>query len=348
MIEKDLKSYTVNIVRDTTSQIDISETEEWREYRDVYNRAVNGEEFDYPIHLEIDNVYACNLHCVHCAREYVEDIGAKRMSDNLYRKVIKEAADIGTKSLGFAVWGEAFLDKKIFDKIAYAKSCGIIDIRLHSNGLLISDAVAEKIVDSGISWLSISLDAATLGTYQKVRGGDFHKAISGLTNIISAKLRKLSLLPRLRVSFVKCSINEHEADLFSAHYSQYCDVAIQEYYDANGILPSQLNVNNQTFSPKAQCFENFYKAYVKYDGTVVPCCEDIRSKIVLGNVNQSTLYEAYNSPEAKNLRRQHKSKNIQNKTCRVCMGLDDNSLGNIAAQKVEIPMRSTKTFGDNK
>jgi len=341
MIKKDMKSYTVNVAKGATSRIDLLETDEWLKYRDVYNRAVSGEEFDYPIHLEIDNIYACNLHCVHCAREYIEDFGAKRMSDDLYRKVIKEAAAIGTRSLGFAVWGEALLDKKIFDKIAYAKSCGIIDIRLHSNGLLINEAVAEKIVDSGISWFSVSLDAATPETYQKVRGGDFNKAISGMTNIISVKLRKLSELPRLRVSFVKCSINEHEAELFSTHYSQYCEVAIQEYYDANGILPPHLQLENPTFSPKEQCFENFYKAYVKYDGTVVPCCEDIRSKIVLGNVNQSTLHEIYNSPVAKNLRQEHKSKKIQNKTCRVCMGLDSNFHEGVATQniKVDIPIR---------
>lgn len=274
-------------------------SDEWRNYRDIYDRAVNGEEFDYPIHLEIENVYACNLHCVHCAREYVEDYGAKRMDDDLYKKIITEAVRLGTKSLGFAIWGEVFLDKKIFDKISYAKDCGILDIRLHSNGILITDKLADKIIESGVTWMSVSLDAATPETYTKVRGGDFKKAVSGLSNLISAKLQKLSEFPKLRVSFVKCSLNEHEADMFSEYYSQYCDVAIQEFYDANAILPKHLTPKIRTYYGKEQCFENFYKAFIKYDGTVVPCCEDIRSKIVLGNVSKDTLFDVYNSEIAK-------------------------------------------------
>jgi radical SAM protein with 4Fe4S-binding SPASM domain len=333
MIEADHKSYTVNVRKESASPSELVPTEEWRRYREIYSRSANGEEFEYPIHLDIENIYACNLHCVHCAREYIEDPGVQRMSDDLYKKVIKEAAAIGTKSLGFAPWGEVFIDKNIFEKIAYARDLGILDIRLHSNGYLVTDAIAEKIVDSGVSWISISLDAATPETYTRVRGGDFKRAVSGLTNLISAKLRKVSSLPHLRVSFVKCSENEHEAELFSRHYSQFCDVAIQEFYDANGMLPKHLQPSESTFSPKSQCFENFYKAFVRYDGRVVPCCEDVRSQIVLGNVAESSLYDVYNSAVAKELRRQHKSAQVENKTCRICMGLDADTREDVAPVK---------------
>ena len=322
MRNKDPKSYTENVFQHSPNQTEIAETAAWRNYRDIYNRAVNGEEFDYPIHLEIENIYACNLKCIHCAREYIEDAGIQRMSNDLYKKVVKEAVAMGTRSLGFAVWGEAFLDKKIFEKIVYARECGILDIRLHSNGYLVTPDIAKKIVESGVTWMSISLDAATPETYARVRGGEFRRAVSGLTNLIEAKLLGLSATPKLRVSFVKCSENEHEAEAFSRHYSQFCDVAIQEFYDANGILPQALKPSVSTFQPKTQCFENFYKAFIRHDGTVVPCCEDIRSSIVLGNLSGQSLYDIYNSPVAKELRNQHASGRISNKTCRVCMGLD--------------------------
>jgi len=322
MMNKDFKSYTENVLHHSMERVATSDSEEWLSYRDIYNRAVNGEEFNYPIHLEIENIYACNLKCIHCAREYMEDHGAQVMDDNLYRKVVREAATMGTRSLGFAVWGEVFLDKKIFDRIKFAKECGILDIRLHSNGYLVSEEVAAKIVESGVTWMSISLDAATPETFERVRGGDFKRAVAGLTNMIAAKLVKTSSLPQLRVSFVKCSVNEHETELFVKHYSQYCDVAIQDFYDANGILPQELRPSVSTFELKKQCFENFYKAFVRHDGTVVPCCEDVRSKIILGNVNQQSLYDVYNSRAAKDLRHQHSSGDIKNKTCRNCMGLD--------------------------
>jgi radical SAM protein with 4Fe4S-binding SPASM domain len=319
---KDTKTYTTKYQKEDILQPDIMKTNEWLKYRDIYEQAEKGKEFDYPVHVEIENIYACNLRCTHCARQYVEHVGLSKMDDVLYRKIIKDAVSIGTKAIGFAVWGEVFLDQDVFNKIAFAKDHGIIDIRLHSNGHLIDENIAEKIVDSGITWLSISLDASTQETYSKIRGGNYKKALTGLANIISAKIKESSLLPKLRVSFVKCSLNEHEADHFLNYFSRYCDIAIQEFWDPWNILPKYLVPKTAEFVRKQQCFDNFFKVFIRHNGTVVPCCEDMRSNIILGNINNSSLYEIYNSPIAKDLRNQHKFMKINNMTCRTCLGLD--------------------------
>ena len=321
-LKKDEKTYTTKYQQECILQPDIMKTNEWLKYREVYEQAELGKEFAYPVHVEIDNIYACNLRCIHCARQYVDRAGANKMDDVLYRKIIKDAASIGTKAIGLAVWGEVFLDKGVFDKIAFAKDQGIIDIRLHSNGHLITESIAQKLIASGVTWLSISLDATTQETYAKMRGGDHKKALSGLANIISAKIRESSLLPKLRVSFVKCALNEHEADQFISYFSKYSDVAIQEFWDPWNILPTYLAPKTAEFARKQQCFDNFFKVFVRSDGIVVPCCEDMRSHIILGDMTQSSLYDIYNSPMAKDLRNQHRSMNITNRTCRTCLRLD--------------------------
>jgi MoaA/NifB/PqqE/SkfB family radical SAM enzyme len=54
-------------------------SKEFIAYREAYKKASQGEDFDFPIHLEIENLYACNLHCPHCAREHIEDIAVQTM-----------------------------------------------------------------------------------------------------------------------------------------------------------------------------------------------------------------------------------------------------------------------------
>ncbi len=271
-VENDSITYTTKVYKIDKLQMDLMLTSEWQQYRNVYDQAVQGKEFDYPIHVEIENIYACNLRCVHCARQYIDPIGTHLMSHALFKKIIQEAVAIGTRAIGLAIWGEVFLDKDIFERIAYAKDKGIIDIRLHSNGHLITDTIAKQIIDSGVTFLSISLDALTGSTYAQMRGGNYDNAIRGFANIVSQKIQQFSLLPKLRVSFVKSSINEHEADYFAKYFSEYCDVAIQQFWDPWNILPKHLVPKDRAYVLKKQCFDNFFKIFIRYDGTVVPCC----------------------------------------------------------------------------
>lgn len=299
---------------------ELLENPEFIQYRKVYERAQKGEEFDYPIHMEIENIYACNLHCPHCAREHIADTAVKTMDLDLYKRVIDEGTAMGARSLGFAIWGEVFLDKHIFEKVDYAREKGILDIRLHSNGILVTEEIAEKIVKHGITWMSISLDACSPETFAHTRGGDYGKAVDSLGKIVNAKLRNNSVLPVMRVSFVKTSMNEHEVELFQKVFGAYFDVAIQDFQDPNKILPTSLEPSYKEDQNYEQCFSNFYKVFVRADGTVIPCCQDIESKINLGNMNDNSLYEIYNGPIAKDLRRQHTEKNITNPQCRTCLG----------------------------
>jgi MoaA/NifB/PqqE/SkfB family radical SAM enzyme len=85
------------------------------------------------IHIEIENIYACNLHCVHCARQYIDRIGTKKISHDLFNNSILEAVAIRTRAIGLAIWGEVFLDKDVFEQIVFAKTHGILDIRLHQD-----------------------------------------------------------------------------------------------------------------------------------------------------------------------------------------------------------------------
>jgi hypothetical protein len=122
--------------------------------------------------------------------------------------------------------------------------------------------------------MSISLDACSPETYALTRGGDYDKAVNSLGKIVNAKLRLNSVLPNMRVSFVKTSMNEHEVEIFESVFGQYFNVSIQDFRDPNRIMPKTWA--SQDYD---QCLHIFKKVFIRADGSVGPCCEDIEKKL---------------------------------------------------------------------
>lgn len=282
-------------------------------YREEFARISAFASVNYPIHIEIENVYACNLKCGHCARNFAQIDDSGYMDFDLYKSIIDQATQIGTKSIGFATWGELMMDKTIFEKIAYAREKGIVDIRVHSNGIMIDEDKADKIVTSGVTWIGISLDAATEETYSVVRGGNFKKAQNAIGYLINAKLRNNTHVPKLRVSFVRQKKNEHEAELFRTKFHGIADVTIQDFRNNMGLTPEdqvQDYYPSDTRIDQAanQCIQPFERVFIRHDGRVVPCCSDIENRLAYGSLKDKTLFELFNSKAASNLKSAHLKK----------------------------------------
>jgi len=55
-------------------------------------------------------------------------------------------------------------------------------------------------------------------------------------------------------------------------------------------------------------------------GEVCPCCAFFRTELSLGNITNSSIYELWNSQDAKKLRQIHKEGNFQeNEWCKRCV-----------------------------
>ena len=87
---------------------------------------------------------------------------------------------------------------------------------LNNNGSAFTKKRAEEILDSGLTRLRFSLDAATPETYSKVRVGSIplEKVIKNIEYFLELKERKNYKLPIVGVSFCVMKHNEHEVDDF--------------------------------------------------------------------------------------------------------------------------------------
>ncbi len=156
---------------------------------------------------------ACNLKCVHC----YNDSGAEKADDELSteeaKAVLDDLAQFGVPSVLFS-GGEPLMRDDLFELIGYAVEKGLRTV-ISTNGTLITDEVARKIKQQGVSYVGISLDG--IGKVNdEFRGvtGAFDRAVKGIKNCQDAGVRI-----GLRLTLTKRNIEDLENwfDFFEAN-----------------------------------------------------------------------------------------------------------------------------------
>jgi MoaA/NifB/PqqE/SkfB family radical SAM enzyme len=139
----------------------------------------------------------CNHDCLFCYRDAI----TKEASTEEIRAKIDEAAR--ARSSGIAIsGGEPTLRGDLPGLIAHARSRGIRDVQLHTNGSRIADpAYLAELVDAGLTSAMVSFHSHRPEVYRAItRRPNFEKARRALQNLLAAGVHTL-------VSHVVCALN---------------------------------------------------------------------------------------------------------------------------------------------
>lgn len=137
----------------------------------------------------------CNLECTHCylPAKTKNERSLAPAPDELTGKealqLIDQIAAVNPEVMLILSGGEPLLREDLFDLSAYASGKGMMVV-LGSNGLLIDDAVARKMRQSGVSGISISLDSVGPGIHDTVRScnGAWERAVAAIAHCNNAGL----------------------------------------------------------------------------------------------------------------------------------------------------------------
>lgn len=131
----------------------------------------------------IEITRACNLTCPHCFTAAGRRPGPELSTTEL-REVIDQLLVIGPpRAIGWT-GGEPLLREDLEELAAYAKTRGNIASGITTNGLLLTEARAERMRKSGVYAVQISIDGSTPERYAKMRNGqleDFEKILAAMT-----------------------------------------------------------------------------------------------------------------------------------------------------------------------
>lgn len=268
--------------------------------------------------LELTNI--CNLSCIMCPYPKMKrDKGF--MDFNLYKKIIDNS--IGkVEFIYLHFFGEPFLHKDIFKYIEYASSSGIT-LALSTNATIFNDELIDKILNSSLDFMILSLDSINKETYEKIRvGGKFEKTYSNIINILEKHKSNNRL--NIVLQMVKMNLNKQEEEEFVKRFKVFnqrgFNLTIKGVGNYAGEIKRDDVSNTQTLSLNNRvCYEPWRGFTIGWDGKVVPCCNDFNYSYILGDLNTSSIDEIWNSDEMMNFRKKqidNRQKDI--KLCKNC------------------------------
>ncbi len=122
---------------------------------------------------------ACNLACIHCRRlEVSAEMAKNDLSHEDAKAFIRSVKDTGNPILVFS-GGEPLSRPDWYELGCYARDIGLMTA-LATNGTMVDDAVAKRIVDAGFKRVSMSFDGPDADTHDQFRGaGAFDQSIAG-------------------------------------------------------------------------------------------------------------------------------------------------------------------------
>lgn len=146
---------------------------------------ISMESFYRPDSLFIDLSYACNISCITCLCPQIDKASSgPLLSLEIAQKTIEEFAAMGGKFVGI-YGGEPLLIKYVYDVVKLAADKGL-SVFLTTNGMAASVKNARKLMASGLSGATVSIDGDKTG-HEFIRGKDtFGKAIMGAENLVKA------------------------------------------------------------------------------------------------------------------------------------------------------------------
>ena len=110
----------------------------------------------------------CNLRCIHCRASATEFSSPSDLSTQAARDIIDQIAEVSSPILVLS-GGEPLFRSDIFQLAQYGTDKGL-RVALATNGTLVTKQVAQKIVDSGVKRVAISLDGVDAATHDMFRG----------------------------------------------------------------------------------------------------------------------------------------------------------------------------------
>jgi MoaA/NifB/PqqE/SkfB family radical SAM enzyme len=151
-----------------------------------------------PRFAQIEPVGQCNLRCRMCPIQFRPDgqSGPSAfMPFDTFRKLLDQFT--GLAELHLQGLGEPLLHPRFYDMVSLAARRGL-HVSTNTNMTVMTEEQAARCVDSGLSEIHVSIDAASAEAYEAVRvRARFDRVLRNLRRLVAARSRRGSPLPHI-------------------------------------------------------------------------------------------------------------------------------------------------------
>jgi MoaA/NifB/PqqE/SkfB family radical SAM enzyme len=161
--------------------------------------------------VQVEITTYCNAACIYCPRTAYKNSWVDRhLSLDLFMKL--KPAFSKTKHLHLQGWGEPFLNPDFFKMASIAKKEGL-RIGTTTNGILLDQERATRLIDTGMDIIAFSLAGTTEQTNDRIRKGTkLVQVMKAIETLEKEKIKRRSQTPVIHVAYLVLSsaINELE------------------------------------------------------------------------------------------------------------------------------------------
>ncbi len=281
------------------------------------------EKLSFPNRITVEVSNDCNIACTFCNRQKM-CIDSGYMKDELFYKIIDEAAEHLPVKLVPFFRGEPLMHPNFVDLIRYAKSKGIGPIQMASNALLLDDKMQDDLIEAGIDYISFSLDTTDEEIYSQSRiYGDLALSAKNVENMgAKCKARRKQGLsaPTLQVSTIELEQYKPAQKDFIEKWLKHVDIVrIYEVHDEYGrLVDPEVRKRLGDFDHQLPCRKIFTDMIIYRDGKIALCNYDWDEKRIIGDVSKTSLQEAWNSAEFEKIRQMHLTGKFDDSICSKC------------------------------
>ncbi|MBD5456947.1 MAG: radical SAM protein [Lachnospiraceae bacterium] len=275
---------------------------------------------DTPLSVILDVSERCNFRCSYCFRSKEKDeswdYAARNdlMSMEVFRRSIQQLSEFPQriKSISLSGHGEPLCNPDIVEMVRCLRAADVTErIEMHTNASLLSAEKARKIAGAGFSKIVVSLQGLDSGAYRRVCGAklDWDVFFENLQILYNSKNSGLKIHIKISEAAFSQEKRPGEEELFYTLFGEICDtISIEKVtplwknlgLESNGLI----NKYGQDTGEIECCPILFYKMWVAPNGEIYPCT-GLPAPMSLGNINEVSLYEAWNGQKRREFLIEH-------------------------------------------
>ena len=244
-----------------------------------------------PSIFEISNSGMCNRKCSFCPRsdpayKHTNEFISQKLHDKIYEEL---SANNFSGSIIFSGFAEPLLDKRIYKQIQdIREKLPKANIELITNGDPLNQERIEKLFNSGLSYLLVS-------AYDSEKQANDFRDLLSKTNVDSSKY-----IVRNR------------------YYGEEKDFGITISNRGGNMDHTQYKIPALKEPLKNKCTYPAYTFFIDYNGDVLTCSHDWGKDMIMGNLNNNSIFEIWTGKKFNIARKNLLNANRNFSPCNVC------------------------------
>ncbi len=275
----------------------------------------------YPPILCLDPAPFCNLHCPCCPTGgEINHLTMQPLTPETFQRIVSHLRVDRLAHVNLYRIGEPLLNPHLDEFARFFAARGIYTaVSVNFSARDYDEAYFRRLIASGLSEITVSVDGTTQETYEMYRrGGNLSRVLKSMRLLADTKRRMHARTPRVIFKMLLNKFNQHQvddarrmaaeldADFYQPHFfwapgDEWTADKFKEMYA--GRPQTYVVTDDRHRDVDTECRQLWDTLHVHSNGDVMPCCMAFEPQFAVGNLVEQSIDQIWNNEKMQALRR---------------------------------------------